>query len=176
MSTSLTPGILAVILIMQLGHPSYRVRVQAHKSLRPLAPLVVPYLKAGCKNDDEEIAVRCKEILTDHYYAVARPLSETTKPTNWPRTPWIDMLPLDYPHRAQVLSWYLDKAREKIGRKGPPHWQDYRLATKLLMRSLFEDGKSVKEVVVLLDQMAVIERNWILKNGKNYTPNLVIPK
>lgn len=175
MSSLITPRILAVVLIFQLGSPSYHQRQRATKSLRQLAPLILPYLEEAKKHPDQEIAKRCNRILTLYYYNAADALTKEARPTGWSRLPWIDMLPQSHPNRSAIIEYYLDQARGKIGRKGPPVWDDYRLATQLYLRQRFQQRMKMNEATNLLDEMACKERDWIIQNGKNYSPPLQVP-
>jgi hypothetical protein len=171
----LHPNVLAVILIAQMGSPSYYKRQQAMQALDQLAPLVVPYLKSGQQHPDVEVARRSEILLASYYEQAAAHFMTKAKPTKWPCLPWIDMLPKDYPDRALIVEYFLAQARDKVGRKGPPDWDDYRTATELYLHYLFVNQNSLDHAIQLLDQMAGQEEKWIAENGKNYSPPLKAP-
>jgi hypothetical protein len=175
MSTLIYPGVLALIFISQLGSPSFHKRELAMQALNQMAPLIVPYLEAAHAHPDPEVARRVHLVLASYYEKAADHLLKEAKPTSWPRMPWIDMLPKDYPDRADVIEYFVALARDKIGRKGPPDWEDYRLATELLMHDLLRRRHTLKQVVELLDRMAAQEQKWIAENGKNYSPPVQMP-
>lgn len=176
MSTTITPGVFAVVLISQLGSPQYRERARASHELYQMAPLVVPYLEAARRHEDLEVSQRSTLILATYYESVADRVAESMKPSRWPRLPWIDMLPENHPDRKTVIDYYTQQARNRIGRKGPPNWEDYRLATKLYMRELILERQRPQQVQHLLDRMVECECQWIRTNGKKYTPPLTMPK
>lgn len=175
MSATITSAMLAVVLITQLGAPSYRQRVRAMNRLEPIVPAVAPYLEAATQHRDPEIARRASSLLAHYYQSVADQLSEQVRPAHWPRTPWLDMLPPDYPDRQVIVSFYLSAAQRKIGPHGPPEWDDYRLATRLYLRQLIMDRRRLDEVHLLLDRMAEQERQWIQQNGIRYSPPVPMP-
>lgn len=176
MSTTVMPGILAIALITQLGSPHYRDRARASQELSQLAPLVAPYLEAARKHEDPEVSQRSTLILATYYESVADGLSAKLIPTHWPRRPWLDMLPRGYPNRKVIIDHYLRQAQKKIGRQGPPNWRDYRLATQLYTRELLLQHHNPGEIQRLLDQMAELERTWIRKKGRAYSPPLTVPR
>jgi hypothetical protein len=85
------------------------------------------------------------------------------------------MLAKDYPDRSLVVEYFVAQARDKIGRKGPPDWEDYRLATELYLHHLFLNQHSLEQAIELLDRMAAQEEKWIAENGKNYSPPVKMP-
>jgi hypothetical protein len=175
MSSPFLASILAVVLIDQLGASSYQKRQEAMQALQQLAPLIVPYLESVRGHQDLEIARRSEVILASYCEKAADHFIKRAKPTNWTYLPWIDMLPKDYTDRDIIVEYFLAEAREKIGRKGPPDWEDYRLATELYLHYLFLNQHSLPHAIELLDRMAAQERQWIANNGKNYTPPLTLP-
>jgi hypothetical protein len=176
MSTALAPAVLAAVLITQLGAPRYRDRAQASHNLYQLSPVVLPFLEAARDHGDLEVSRRSTIILSTYYASVADRLADQAKPSHWPRMPWLDMLPPDYPDRKAIIDFYLQQAQTKVGRKGPPDWPDYRLATHLYVRGLFLEQNRPHEVRRLLDRMAEAERSWLEQNGKKYSPPLEVPR
>lgn len=176
MSSSITSGLLTVMLITQLGSPRYRERERANELLHRLSPLAAPYLKAAKQHNDLEIADRSYRILARYYAVRAEHLAEKTRPSEWPRIPWLDMLPDNHPDRQAVVQYYLAQAHEKNCAKGPPHWDDYRLATKLYLQQLFRDQHDADKIRSLLDQMAASEKQWLIKNRDRYNPPLEMPE
>ncbi len=176
MSGAFTPILLAVVLIAQLGAPRYRDRAEASHRLLQLTPVVLPYLEAARAHPDLEVSRRSSIIVANYYGSVADQLAGKVKPAHWPRLPWLDMLPANHPNRKAVIDYYLHQAQQRVGRRGPPDWPDYRLATQLYVYELFLDQHRPEEVQVLLDQMASAERSWLLQNRSKYTPPLEVPR
>jgi hypothetical protein len=83
--------------------------------------------------------------------------------------------PRDYPDRANIIEYFLAQARAKVGRKSPPDWADYRLATEIFLHHLFEKQHTVAQAIELLDLMCDREEKWITENGKNYSPPVKVP-
>lgn len=176
MSTSLSPSIIAVVLITQMGSPRYREREIANCKLQQLSPLVIEHLKAARDLEDAEISLRAAHLVARYFDEVADELSKRIRPTKWPRLPWLDMLPQDHPDRQQVIQQFVREAQERIGRKGPPDWPDYRLATQLYVHRLFQMQHHPEQVRRMLDAMAEQEREWIIRNRNKYSPPLELPK
>ncbi len=175
MSPLIHPKLMALILITELGSPSYHNREHAMQALNQMAPAILPYLESARLHPDLEVSQRSSIVLTSYYEQAAEQLIKRARPTNWPRMPWIDMLPKDYPDRANVIEYFVAQARDKIGRKGPPDWEDYRLATELLAYDLLLNQHTLDQTVEVLDRMAAEEQKWISENGKNYTPTVESP-
>jgi hypothetical protein len=169
------PGFLALVLIAQLGSPSYQKRELAMQSLHQMAPLILPYLESARLHKDVEIARRSELVLVSYYEQAAAQFTKKARPSRWPCLPWIDMLPKDYPDRTLIVEYFLAQARDKVGRKGPPDWDDYRLATELYLNYLFQKQHKLDDAIDLLDRMAGAEEKWITDNGKNYSPPLKLP-
>ncbi len=175
MSVFTLPSTVAVVFIAQLASPQYREREQANQNLRKMGVLAVPYLQSAQQHKNPEIAIRSTFLLTTFYRAHADRLASQASPTDWPHIPWLDMLPQDHPNRDSVVSYYLNRAQQKIGRHGSPTWQDYRLATQMYIHQMFINGHSPQSVQTLLNQMAEAERKWILANGQRYNPPVPMP-
>lgn len=164
-------------LLHSLGSPDFRVREKSAMAWLSVAGSIMdphPVLLWGQKHKDAEIAARCRVILLAHAKRKADEWEEKIAYA-WPVLPWLDMLPLHYAERYPVIEFYLEQARDQIGRKGPPDWGDYSLATKLYIRQLFLAGK-FQQVEPLLKTMAARQAEWIKENGKNYTPPLKVPE
>ncbi|MGF1578462.1 MAG: hypothetical protein ACFCD0_03780 [Gemmataceae bacterium] len=166
---------VVVALIAQLGSPNYSARATARYHLSRMAPLAVDHLKAAEKHPDPEVRRNAKQVLASYYNSQAPRLAQQTRPSNWPRLPWLDMLPANHPQRDRILAYYLPRAQKTIGRKAAPEWEDYRLATQLYMEDLFRNEQRPDQVRQLLNSMADHERDWIRRNGTRYNPPVQMP-
>jgi len=156
------------ILATNLGADDFRQREAAQAALQQLAPFVVHRLHAVEKTKDREVATRVRRILDRYYAQHATVWANNTLPTDYPRLPWICELPSTVDQeRAQ---YYLEQARSQIGVHGPPHWDDYRLATRLLIEDLYGSRVPRRQVIVVLDRLAEAERSWIVNFGHRYHP------
>lgn len=167
---------LIAVFITQLGSPKFRERERAHIALTHLLPHSETALRKSLTSQDIETRVRADSIIKQWWTDTAEAKADNILPTGYKLLPWIDQLPKAYPKREEITQQYLIAAQHKIGRKGPPLWEDYRLGTKLFIRKLFGDGADKRDVQKLLDQMRDSEIEWFESwNGKNYKPRLVIP-
>jgi len=160
--------IVFTVLAANLGSEHYREREAAHVALRQLAPVAVERLQALEKSTDREVATRVRQILDGYYAANAPAWANETLPTNYARLPWISELPSDV--EQGLAQYYLERARQQIGIHGPPEWNDYRLATKLLVEDLYGKRVTRRQVVIILDQMVETERSWVDNFGQRYYP------
>lgn len=155
--------VLAIlILITQLGSPSWVQRETAHKSLQKCLHVAAPYLKAGKKHADAEVASRCGQLFEAWAWETAQDL----RADGWPVVPWIDSLPKNYPDREGIIDGYLG---ERSGdRYQPPDWPAYRLSTTVWLFQELKTGKSVSELRELLNQMADYEAGWIVQQKQSF--------
>lgn len=146
-------SVLVVMLISQLGDSSFRVREAASVRLTNLGPAaLIPLQVAKISHDDPEVRSRARAILEDE-----RASYRTTERC---RTPMIDCLPEDYPDRQMIIQESLKAVRgdttwdydSDLG-----DWPSYRFATEYFIDRLIANGKSKKEIISLLDRMAVQE-------------------
>lgn len=175
----LTSYALALVIcthISNLDHPAYRTRERAYGVLWVMHPVALPYLEGGQGSQRVEVAARCRELVAKIRYGEQAAWLTRARPKNYPVLPWLDMLPDDYPGRWEILQGYLNEARLAVVQDGPPHWQDYREATRLYLLHLQRQGFKAYQAVELLEQMVVHERAWIQKHRLHYTPNLEEPK
>src|SRR5690349_13365988 len=99
MPSAVTPAVVAVVLISQLGAPRYRDRTHASNKLYQLTPALLPYLEAAQLHADPEVSKRSQVILASYFSSVADQLAGKARPSHWPRLPWLDMLPPEHPDR-----------------------------------------------------------------------------
>lgn len=159
----LTPYL--VLLIAQLGDPSFRVREEATVRLSLLGEAAHrPLMVAKLHHDDPEVRMRARVILEDW-----RATFRTSKRA---RTPLIDCLPDDYPDRQLVISGTLQALRGCDYGYDYIHeledWPIYRSATELLVDQLIVAGKSKKEITLLLD--AMVEKEATFWRNRNMEP------
>jgi len=154
-------------LVQQLGHPEYQVRERANRILKARIDDSIPEIQQGMESNDPEIRWRCQELLKHHATAI--------QPTNYPWYPWIDNLPKNYPNRKKILKRY-KRGDEFTFRSFQlageihliyAHW-DCREATHSFVSDLLKAGKSRKEIVALLDEMAREERFRVERNSQFY--------
>jgi hypothetical protein len=138
----------------------------AHQRLRTLLPIAGPTLVHLRNHPDAEIASRVSHLYEEWAWQVA----DNIRPSNWPYTPWIDSLPKEYPERSYAIDLYLATVATKPGLagNGPPHWNNYRTATKRFIVTLLLEEASVEDVRRLLDTMAKYEKAWIKNHQHSY--------
>jgi len=162
-------------LINNLGHKTYKIRETSTIKLfkaseSPLADLLEQPLNRATSSSNQETVQRA-------YYLLKN--VQQTKAKIWlkryaqVKLPWIDMLPPDHPGRDYVISYYLIRAQERIGRDSSPTWEDYRLATKLYVTETINYEPS-EQVADLLNQMIKQEYQWIANRGSAYRPPVKI--
>lgn len=141
---------LVVLLITQLGDPSFRAREEASVQLVNLGSAAhIPLQLAKISHDDPEVRMRARVILEDW--------RATFRTTGKIRLPHIDCLPDDYPDRQMIIQESLKAVRgdstwdynNELG-----DWPAYRFATNYFVDRLIANGVSREKIVQLLDQMA----------------------
>ena len=174
---ALAVPLLVLLPLADLDSESFRRRDQASARLWQHIDLSYPYLQIVEKSDraTSEAQSRAKALTMKYRAMHARAWASTTRPKAWPRMPWIDMTPRDFPDRTDVVWSCLDEARLTLPSGSAPHWPDYRLATEILVERLYRDGWTKERIVDLLDEMGRIEGEWIDVHGRNYDPPLVRP-
>jgi hypothetical protein len=155
---------LFLLLISQLGSDDFTARERAYKRLNDLLPVAASYLYSAQSHRDPEVAARSTKLYRHWAWQVA----ETIRPSKWPELPWIDSLPYSYPDRYQVIGGYLGAVNccvgDSQGSGGPPTWPKYREATKLFVYKQLLDGRTIPEIVAILDAMVDHEKGWIKKH------------
>lgn len=125
--------ILFAMVVLQLGDQSWQEREKAHSILTKGLPYSENALRCGLKNNDPEIAIRCKSILIPK--GKEMPYVQLK-----PGKLWIPP-PIEFIHES-VFHWngfdfdkklYLDAATKLVGGNGPPHWPASRVATLLFI-------------------------------------------
>lgn len=176
MHGSLLLSCLLSCLVSQLGNPSFPMREKSHAALSRLLPLSLPALQQATRSDDVETAVRAGQLVKWHYQDTAHDKAAKAKPKDYPYLPWIDRLPKGYPDRQAVIYYWLAQVRIQGNYGGgAPHWEDYRLATRLFIEELYADPLTAGKVQSLLDGMVKSEILWIVANATNYNPPLKLP-
>jgi hypothetical protein len=145
-------------LVAGLGHDDFRTREAASAELATLEQAAHPWLRqAQAKHEDPEVRARAKRLLEDWRNGF--------RPTSYPLTPWLDMLPDDFADRQATLGRCLDGAREAVGWSHPGSWGEYRHATALLIDELIDAGWTLESVRELLDAMATREKAYLRRLG-----------
>lgn len=162
------------VYVANLGADQYRQRESATAMLHKIAPIVVQRLHVAERSEDREVATRARQIL-DQYYAANAPVwAANTLPSNYALLPWIAELPSEQPEG--IGQFYLQRARRLVGMHGPPDWQDYRLATKMMIEDLYSQRVPRERIILILNQLAEVEREWIAQNGQRFDPPLARAK
>jgi hypothetical protein len=191
------------ILIEQLGNDVFAERNKAMKVLGR-EPLDLAGLQqvARARNDkDSEIAMRTSMIVDARSRKICEPYAREAniRPTNYPKMPWIDMLPqgvqfpghdqnLLYPSRSAIIGTYLEKARVNgAPADSSPNWTNFRVASDLFVQDVFhrlmiarlEEGdmnlvmeETRRNLQQLLDTMVENEKKY-RENHK--LPNVLLP-
>lgn len=177
----LTELVLATAVVAHLNNLDSRDVRRVHAAvgaLTDMAPLSIPALHEGSRTLPARAGARCAAILaivamTYPDWFVARML-----PDYWPNVPWVDMLPTgaEWPDSHTKQSFYLKAARAAGSRcDGPPEWNDYRAATRLLLADLLRCGWSEQRIRNLLNDMRDNERTWIIEHGFRFNPPVLLP-
>lgn len=143
--------LVAFALINRLGHDDFRTREAVTTVLRRLEPIAQ---LREVRSDDPEVTHRVRGLLADH--------RATFRPTKYPVTPWLDMLPEEYLHRQQVIDVYRPDGSWGYD---VPGWGEWRWATDRLIDDLIAGGETREKIVRLLDQMAIREMDWIRRSN-----------
>lgn len=167
--------LVILALIASLGSPQWVEREEATVKLQAILPVAAPFISSSRNDADLETATRCKMLYRLHLHKTAKGKAEKTLPQWYLVTPWIDMLPADYPNKSAVEKFYLETAREKIGaNKGYPDWPEHRIATLLLLEDSYLLEEDPADLQDLVDQMAANEFKWLLKVGKDFLPPIKV--
>lgn len=167
--------------IERLGHRSFRVREAAYKKLSQMGPSAAPCLLIYSHSPDHEIRRRCDRLLAPYEEEMAERQSRSLLPTRYPKIPWMDF-DIDYNSHflGQARAAYWSKQPKAVDDRnlgiGPPHWPEYRLATRLWVKSQLLQRRPVAEIRETLDALANQEISWIRLNRMNYKPPLELPK
>ena len=147
--------------IWGLSHEKYVFRQDYHKKLLEHGDQCLSLLRKYAKDDDLEIAYRCRQILLYHYNHV--------KPGNIELYPWVDCLPKDYPDREKVLDKYLPHDfNEPVYTQETVDYPHLRLATYKFMIDQLDSGKTLEEMRHLIIQMNKNELKWLEKGPRHY--------
>jgi len=158
------------IFVTNLGSDQFRQREAASAALQRLAPVAVRRLQIAEHCSDREVSTRARQILDRYYAENAAAWANSTLPSTYHRLPWMAELPAEY---ADGLGqFYLQRARREVGMQGPPDWQDYRLATRMLVEDLYRERMPRERIVEILDQLVNVERDWVTHHGQRFDPPL----
>lgn len=150
--------LLLAVLVLQLGANDFAARERASAALRALGEPVVPALWRATNHDDPEVRRRAVMLLDDW--------RNTFRPSCGSPTPWLDMLPQDYPERQTVIQTYLDIVRNAgLPVAGGADWPKYRVATELWIDAQMVAKARRADVVRILDQMMVREQEYRRRQG-----------
>lgn len=122
--------------VAELGNNRFRVREEAAKVLIEIGPIAKESLRRGANNADEEIACRCKAVLSQ--------IVEQEAASLWP-LPCIDAIWYNVESKGyrcdQAKHGHQSAILDKTGRDDHP-WESYRWATHTYIRELLADGAS----------------------------------
>lgn len=158
-----------------LGDGRFAERERSQTVLTATLPVSIPYLKAATKSQDTETSARARNIIGSWCTATAFDRAAKLRPANWPRLPWIDSLPNNHCERKHIIGRFLSEAQQRIGRRGPPEWEDCRLATRLYFASRLRWREVQPSDTRLLEDMVKSEKEWIKQHGHRYTPPIELP-
>lgn len=131
------------LLIALLSHHSFDAREAAEANLAARGPSIQPFLAAGLKHQDAEIARRCWRLWEANR-------AELIDWADLASFPWIDSLPLSYPGRAGIMLHLRCHSEEN-------DWAGYREATLSWLRAA---GLELAEMLVVLRIMRGREAFW----------------
>lgn len=163
-----------LILVGQLGHPSYRVREQASAALVPLAPVALRQLEAAEGSRDAEVATRARKVVDRWYRLTAPARADRVRPTRSAVLPWIEHMPRDGETRDYEIRYYLLQVGGLSAENEPPDWPRSRAATRLLVIDLLARRVPEEEVVRILDRMVDTDRRWVEIHGRSFSPPLQV--
>lgn len=156
---ALTPYLLVVIMLM--GSPVYRVRVNAFNHLYRLDTLPIHLLMISENHPDKEISSRSKLLVDRFFEKHAEEIVKTLKPDGWTIYPWIITQNDDGKYQYTTLNSYMEGLRsENFEDKSPlfPMWSE---ATK---RYLIDCVKQRKDTGSILAIFIHYHREWCLKS------------
>lgn len=145
--------LFTLVLVSQLGSPTYRVRERASGMLE--ASYHHPEVRAVLRGPftDPEVADRVARFRWRYEHSV------------WPDIgiPWIDMLPhTGYPLANEIMGWYLARANANSHGSGVhgtgPLWYGDQAATWLWVKDMLAAGASVEDMRAILALMATAQR------------------
>lgn len=149
--------LLASVLLLQLDSPRFTERERAMQGLEAMGQRAVPVLLAARQTATTDGAQRMGLLLerrrSERFYAV---LSQYKA-----GLPWLDALPLDFPHRFGIIDAYV-YGWEDEGHPGP--YPSYRGGTQRFMIDLNEAGVPSTEIAELLAKMKARCPAW--RNGR----------
>jgi hypothetical protein len=147
-----------LVLVALTGHDAFRVREAATVSLERQGYLALSALLAG-RHGCLETQARCRYLLARAHDRHAETVALWYRPAwGWP---WIDG------HKDAPVCWddfseLLRQANAAGFANGPPDWQCYREATRLLVMRRLRAGEAVGPTLEWLWER---ERHWRASNG-----------
>ena len=141
--------------VAKLGSAKFAIRRAAHRALYEGLPDSISALqKYGIRSYDSETRMRSIQILKQY--------ASNIRPSRQFYLPWIEFLPKVKNREAVIEKVVADVISEfgieKIDEKDK-EWM-HRWATRMYIRRMLFSGKSPKEIVIMLDEMAEAERGW----------------
>lgn len=126
-----------MFLVAMMGFDSWREREAASAAMAKLGG-VADY-RVALASDDPEVRARGQRLI-DSWYDLP--------------TPWLDMLPEDWPGRSEIIAKYVRPGGSWEG------WPEYRVATHDYCVELLKT-KTRNEVLSLLQEMQRREAKWV---------------
>jgi hypothetical protein len=156
-----------LLLITQLGAPSFRDREVAQAELVRRGDGALLCLLAGEQSKDFEVAGRCRALVNDYYRRHGDELAEHYKPAGWQSWPPIYMLiGADWPGANDIYSEYWARSW-KVFREWDQDDQRQNEATRLLVADVCASRRSPVE---LLTFMCTTCRHWREERGEEVPP------
>ena len=149
-------------LVKLLAHDDYSTRQKAHDTLTLYKLKARPSLVIGCKSNDLETRRRCERLLNEAVEEELKSYGEFPwidswwmKPDEVSYTPSMEDSPLGLLNRT--YSPYLQMAWGSSGNT----WDDYRVATRLMVRDWVEIGVPRWWISGVLDHMKKNDARWL---------------
>lgn len=156
MGTGEFSSILALIAL--LGHDKFAVRESTQRLLEKV-PAAVMILSSAQRWDDQEINNRVGQILKHHEDERDRESRVVMESVflQLVELPWLDSLPLDWPKRKEVISYYFNRSFDgecvwaAVYSRGS--YGSWRAATAIFFQDKIKAGMPKTEAADLLRKM-----------------------
>lgn len=170
-------SLLPCSCVQQLGARSFRQREAAHRTIQRMGRAALPFLEIAARHPSAEVRRRSAVLLARYEDEIAERESHKVLPSNYPRLPWI--VDVSVESEWMMVDRHLTEARKAVpfDRQGPNYeWPQYRIATRLWIKSQLLQRRPLAEIVEDLDRMVQAERDWIQTYGGSYKPAIALPK
>lgn len=142
--------VIVASLIAILGHDDFHRREAAQAALLKVGPLAHPQLLAARDYHPlPEVRMRCRRLFSPWYKENAQRLAESHG-----KLPWLCFGDYD------CESVFLKIAQKQIGVRGPPEFEDWRLATRIYLEMLYARQCPEESIVDELEAMWQAEYDY----------------